>query len=351
MSSTIKHPPRTNSFLTVPELAQLLHVNEKKIYQLAGEGDLPGTKITGKWIFPRHLIEDWIAENSHGGALSDRLIVAGSDDRLLNHVCNHMAVEHQQSALFSYSPCGTRHGLRMLDTRRADACFINWGTADHSARRHLGLMRAYKNHGSWVIVRCLQRTQGFILSRHFFDRQSFEGQSFEEQSFDNQSSEKQRFENQSSQKQCSQKHYSEQICADNLADARQLLSDSSLKWAYRSADAGATRLLEDICTTHNHNYNDLNLSVASNTERGAAGAVNTGEADITFGTQAAAHEFQLPFIPLENVSIDMVMTRRTYFRSLTQLFFNTLISDNTRSIATRMGGYKLHTRLDVLAAE
>ncbi len=336
MSSTIKQHPRTNSFLTVPELAQLLHVNEKKIYQLAGEGDLPGTKITGKWIFPRHLIEDWIAENSHGGALSDRLIVAGSDDRLLNHVCNHMAVEHQQSALFSYSPCGTRHGLRMLDTRRADACFINWGTADHSARRHLGLMRAYKNHGSWIIVRCLQRTQGFILSRQFFDRQRFDKQSFEKQS---------------SEKQTADKHYSERVCADKRADTIQLLTDSSLKWAYRSADAGATRLLEDICTTHNHNYSDLNLSVASNTERGAAGAVNTGEADITFGTQAAAHEFQLPFIPLETVSIDMVMTRRTYFRSLTQLFFNTLISDNTRSIATRMGGYKLHTRLDVLAAE
>jgi len=98
-----------SSFLTVQELAKLLHVNEKKIYKLAGEGDIPGTKITGKWIFPRHLIEDWIAENSYGGAMSDRLIVAGSDDRLLNQVCNQAAIEMQQSALLSYSPWHARN--------------------------------------------------------------------------------------------------------------------------------------------------------------------------------------------------------------------------------------------------
>jgi len=161
------HIGNGNSFLTVPELAQLLHVNEKKIYKLAGEGDIPGTKITGKWIFPRHLIEDWIAENSHSGALSDRLIIAGSDDRLLNKLCNQTAVDLQHSALLSYSPCGTRHGLRMLDTKRADACFINWGQSDAGARRHLGLLRSYKNHSSWILVRCLQRTQGLILARDF----------------------------------------------------------------------------------------------------------------------------------------------------------------------------------------
>jgi len=145
------------TFLTVPELADLLHVNEKKIYKLAGEGDIPGTKITGKWIFPRHLIEDWISENSHGGAMTDRLIITGSDDRFIEQICSQTAKDLQQTSFLSYSPCGTRHGLRMLDMRRADACFINWGASDSSSRRHLGLLRSYKNHQSWVVVRCLQR--------------------------------------------------------------------------------------------------------------------------------------------------------------------------------------------------
>jgi len=302
--SAIYTSGNSDSFLTVPELAKLLHVNEKKIYKLAGEGDIPGTKITGKWIFPRHLIEDWIAENSHGGAMSDRLIVAGSDDRLLNQVCNQTAIEMQQSALLSYSPCGTRHGLRMLDTRRADACFINWGQSDSTARRHLGLLRGYKNHGSWVLVRCLQRTQGLILS-HDFDNNNF--------------------------------------------SVGTILNDHTLRWAQRNTDSGTERLLEDLCASNGCTYQSLSSSTVRNSERGAVGAVNTGSADITCGTQAAAHEFQLPFLPVAEVSIDMVMTRRTYFRTLTQSFLNMLQKESTQSIAKHMGGYTVREKFDVVA--
>lgn len=299
-----------SSFLTVQELAKLLHVNEKKIYKLAGEGDIPGTKITGKWIFPRHLIEDWIAENSYGGAMSDRLIVAGSDDRLLNQVCNQTAIEMQQSALLSYSPCGTRHGLRMLDTRRADACFINWGQSDTTARRHLGLLRGYKSHSSWILVRCLQRTQGLILSRQF----------------DNQ-------------------------IASRSLDVETLLNDKALRWAQRNTDSGTERLLEDLCASSGCAYQSLSSSTMQNTERSAVAAVNTESADITCGTQAAAHEFQLPFLPVAQVSIDMVMTRRTYFRTLTQSLLNTLINKSTLSTAKLMGGYTLPEKLDVLTIQ
>jgi len=300
----------SNSFLTVQELAKLLHVNEKKIYKLAGEGDIPGTKITGKWIFPRHLIEDWIAENSYGGAMSDRLIIAGCDDRLLNQVCNQTAIEMQQSAMLSYSPCGTRHGLRMLDTRRADACFINWGQSDTTARRHLGLLRGYKNHGSWIVIRCLQRTQGLILSRQF----------------DN------------------------QIANQNLT-VESILNDGSLRWAQRNTDSGTERLLEDLCVSNSCNYQSLSSSTVHSTERSAVAAVNTGSADTTCGTQAVAHEFQLPFLPVAQVSIDMVMTRRTYFRTLTQFLLNVLVKKSTLSTAMHMGGYRLPEKLDVLTID
>jgi len=306
MSNAMHGYKKTGSFLTVPELAELLHVNEKKIYKLAGEGDIPGTKITGKWIFPRHLVEDWIAENSHGGAMTDRIIIAGSDDRLINTVCNQTALDHQQSALISYSPCGTRHGLRMLDTRRADACFINWGATDPSARRHLGLLRGYKNHGSWVIVRCLQRTQGLILSRELENRKN------------------------------------------NL---EKLLIDSKLKWAQRNTDSGAERLLEDVCATAGRNYQSLNFTTTNNTEHSAVGAVNTGIADITCGSQASAHEFQLPFIPVADVSLDLVMSRRTYFRTITQALLTALTNEHSQSIARQMQGYQLLPALDVLAID
>lgn len=52
---------------------------------------LPATKITGKWLFPRHLVEKWLErqtikypESADGARPDERiLIIAGSNDLLL----------------------------------------------------------------------------------------------------------------------------------------------------------------------------------------------------------------------------------------------------------------------------
>ena len=80
--------------LSTREVAQFLSVNEKMVYTLVAEKGLPATKITGKWLFPRHLVEQWIEANTinfpetasrlppyHG-----LLILAGSNDLLLDRM-------------------------------------------------------------------------------------------------------------------------------------------------------------------------------------------------------------------------------------------------------------------------
>ena len=287
------------AFMTVPELAELLHVNEKKIYQLAGCGEIPGTKVTGKWIFPRRLIDDWLMENSHGGVMHDRLLVAGSDDQLVHQICNQAAIDWQQQALVSYSPSGTRHGLRMLDTGRIDACFINWGASEQSARRHQGLLRCYRNHGSWVIVRCLQREQGLILGRQISSPD------------------------------------------DKVDDIGVLLGDKGLRWAMRQNDSGNERLLDDLCASHGLSISDLTISTRCNSETSAAAAVNTLTADICCGLQGTANDFNLPFLRAAEVSLDLVMTRKTYFRTLMQDFIKRLQDNDALAMARQLGGYSL----------
>jgi len=298
--------PSTSPFLTVPELAKLLHINEKKVYQLAGDGEIPGTKITGKWIFPRRLIDDWVMENSHGGVLHDRLLLAGSDDRLVHKVCNRVAIEFQKSALISYSPCGTRHGLRMLDTRRVDACFINWGASEPTARRHLGLLRGYRNHNNWIIVRCLQRKQGLVVSPTL----------------------------------AKIKH--------SVAD---VIADRSISWALRHDDSGTERLLEDACSLHGMRYRELNAATQCNSERSAVAAVSTGMADVTCAVESTAREYNLPLIPVADVSLDLVMSRRTYFRTLVQRLLQRLRDDEANRQADSLGGYVLPAEHEVVTVD
>ncbi len=49
-----------NDLLSTKEVAKLLGVNEKIVYSLIAEKGLPATKVTGKWLFPLHLVEQWI---------------------------------------------------------------------------------------------------------------------------------------------------------------------------------------------------------------------------------------------------------------------------------------------------
>ncbi len=76
------------------EAAEFLGVNEKQIYTLIHERGLPGTKITGKWVFPRHLVERWIessvvnmpGEEQFLARAKGLLLIAGSDDPLLTYL-------------------------------------------------------------------------------------------------------------------------------------------------------------------------------------------------------------------------------------------------------------------------
>ncbi len=47
-----------SQFLTTRELAAMLRVKERKVYELAAEGALPVHRVTGKLLFPRVEIED-----------------------------------------------------------------------------------------------------------------------------------------------------------------------------------------------------------------------------------------------------------------------------------------------------
>jgi excisionase family DNA binding protein len=80
-------------YLSTSEVARYLKLNQKKVYALVASGQLPAARISGKWLFPKELIDRWIAEHTvyptgglMGALLDQLLVLQGSDDWLLSRV-------------------------------------------------------------------------------------------------------------------------------------------------------------------------------------------------------------------------------------------------------------------------
>ena len=282
-------------FLTVKQASQLLHINEKKIYALASEGRIPATKITGKWLFPLNLIEQWLVENSHQGTMADRLLIGGSDDALLHRVIGAMADRLGDQALIQYSPTDTRSGLALLDKNRIDVCLIHWGPSTHATIRHLALISRYRSHAQWVLVRLVRRTQGLLYA----GTNKFDG-----------------------------------------AQLRNYLSSADIKWAKRGDGSSSQRLINELCINNGLDPETPRYVRIEHSERAAAASIVCNSADITAGSEAVAREFGLGFLPLSEEAIDAVVSRKTYFRTLFQNLLEQFTHGKSTEIAKDLAGYQ-----------
>jgi len=278
-------------YMTVKAVAAYLHLNEKKVYQLASDGHLPATKVTGKWLFPRKLVDQWLLESSHHGVLSDRLLISGSDDPLLQAALLRIMQEQQYQALYSYMPTGTQAGLSLLSQGLVDCCTLHWGKADESQLRHPALVRQYSGARHWVLVHLFKRQQGLMLKK-------------------------------------------------SLADlpATELLK---YRWVVRQEGAGSQRFLKDWLGQQGAHLDTLQKTAGALTERETASAIAQGLADVGPGTQAAAYESGLGFIPVYEEAFELVVPRPVYFRTLLQRVFEWLQSSEGVKKAQALEGYQL----------
>jgi putative molybdopterin biosynthesis protein len=292
MAAVIDDLPR---YLDVKQAAEYLNLNEKKVYALVSEGRIPGTKVTGKWMFPRELIDRWMLESSHGGLLTDRLVLSGSDDPLLHRVVLNLARDIGSVGLVSYTATGTRLGLELLQAHRADACGLHWGPSDESHLRHPALLSNYGGHRRWVLIRAFKREQGLMV------RPDLAGP---------------------------------ETGVEELLNRR-------LRWAMRQEGAGARRFFLETLSRYRVQAESLQVTTDALSEREAAVTISLGLADIAPGARAAAAENGLAFVSAGWENFDLALQRGIYFRKLFQDLVARLKDAETARLAELLGGYDL----------
>jgi excisionase family DNA binding protein len=109
------------TLLSTKEVASFLNVNDKMIYSLISDKKLPATKVTGKWLFPRHLVEQWIETNTINYPKIDSnlltyqglLIITGSNDPLLDKALSLFNANHPDHVAV-FGNLGSMGGLKAL---------------------------------------------------------------------------------------------------------------------------------------------------------------------------------------------------------------------------------------------
>ncbi len=290
-TDTSDAPPR---FMSVKQVAAYLQLNEKTVYALVSDGKIPATKVTGKWLFPRDLVDQWMLESTHGGVLTNRLVLAGSDDPLVYRAVTLLANEVQARALVSYACTGTQLGLSLLARHRADICGMHWGPVEESRRRHPALIRQHPQHHDWVLVRAFHREQGLLVAPGL------------------------------------------QATTDSVEN----LFAPTVRWGMRQEGAGSQRFLSETFARYGVDPSNLRVTGRAYSEREAASLIAMEHVDVAPGARSAASEFGLEFLSIGWEAYDFVLSRGVYFRTLFQKLLDHLKGPECQRLAQLLGGYK-----------
>ena len=271
-------------YLTTREVAALLRVRERKIYDLAAAGEIPHRRITGKLLFPRAELMDWAGLGTEG-ALSERpMVLAGSHDPLLE-----WAVRESGSGLATILN-GSADGLQRFVDREAALAGIHfheggeWNVATVEGWRLVGC----------VLLEWAVRARGLILSEEVGDSVT---------------------------------------C---VADLR------GMRVAMRQEGAAAATLFEELLREAGVKETEVvRLATPAWTESDAAAAVAAGEADAALGIEAMAQQFDLPFRLLVLERFDLVVDRRAYFTDPVRALLDFAAGKAMKEKAKAMGGYVL----------
>ena len=280
----LKAPPL---HFTTKEVAELLRVKERKVYDLAAAGEIPHRRITGKLLFPSAEVLAWI-EGRSGDAPSERpSVLAGSHDPLLD-----WAVRESGSGLATLFD-GSFDGLDRFAEGRVALAGLH---IPEDSEWNVGTVSARGLRGT-VLIAWASRSRGLILS----------GRAGREVT---------RF--------------------SDLAGRRVVM---------RQPGAGAAALFDRLASEAKLAEGDLlpNPGLAR-TENDAAAAVAAGEADAALGIEAMARQFNLPFLALLEERFDLLVDRCAYFTAPVQKLLAFAREDVLRRKAAAMGGYDLSER-------
>lgn len=299
--------------MNTKEVAKYLGIHEKQVYALIKSKKIPSTRVTGKWVFPKKLIDEWIESNAQKGLEQVRqkskrieraLLASGSNDPILDMLHTYMRKSYPEFYIFS-SNTGSTEGLRALNLGYTD---IAWSHLfdPKTGEYNIPFLSSSLPNIKPVVVNLFRRDLGFVVpSKNPFNIRGFED-----------------------------------------------LTQKGIKFINRQKGSG-TRVLLD--------YHLKRLQIPPSKIKGYDQEVYTHfevglsilskEADVGIATIAVSKLFGLRFIPLAHENFDMILDQSTFFEKGIQAFIEILNSQEFRNRVERLGNYDFRNSGKVLYSQ
>lgn len=291
----------SEEIMSTKEVAQYLGIHEKQVYALIKSKRIPSTRVTGKWIFPKKLIDEWIDTNARAGMAEARrkskqiegaLLASGSNDPILDILKTYIRKAYPEFYIFSANT-GSTDGLKALNQGYTD---IAWSHLldPKSGQYNIPFLSTYLPNLKAVVINLFNRDLGFLVAP---------GNPLNIHGFKDLAKPKIRFINR-------QKGSGTRVLLDHRL--RELKIPASSIKGY-----------ENEVYTHF----EVGLSVLAK------------ETDLGLATGSVSKLLGLSFIPLTQESFDMLLDQSTFFERGVQAFIEILNSKEFRTRVENLGSY------------
>jgi excisionase family DNA binding protein len=281
-------------YLTTRELAELLRIKERKVYDLAASGAVPCSRATGKLLFPREDIDAWLArKSSRPEAAPPRpLVFVGSHDPLLE-----WALRESRCGLASYFD-SSLDGL----ARFAEGAGIATGMHLYHADSDSWNLEAVKSRFARervVLVEWARRARGIILKPR---------------------------------------------AAQGVGGLEDL---AGMKIVPRQAEAGSQVILEALLRRQSMDPARLDWTRPARSEVDAVLDVVEERAEAAFGLATLASQYSLGFVPVIDERYDILVERQAWFEPTWQAFVRFCRTPEFERHAGGLTGYDVGERFEV----
>jgi excisionase family DNA binding protein len=161
----------SDEMMNTKEVAKYLGIHEKQVYALIKSKRIPSTRVTGKWVFPKKLIDEWVESNAKTGLEQARqksrkiegaLLASGSNDPILDMLHTYMRRSYPEFYIFS-SNTGSTEGLKVLNMGYTD---IAWSHLfdPKSGEYNIPFLSNYLPNLKPVVINLFRRDLGFVVA-------------------------------------------------------------------------------------------------------------------------------------------------------------------------------------------